>query len=187
VNSGDVDIYGVEVDAQLVLTERLSLNGALGVTKYDLKDEVANNGPNLFPAPSDLSYNAGAQYVVPFETGDLLFVLNYAYMSGRPTNPDTTIPEVGRNTDSAWNLPSYGVVNGRIRWSTADGRVALSLYGNNLLDKNYALEAFSVGGGYWDRGGPVPPETYDSAPLRRAVNVTRARPRNWGVTLQYNF
>ena len=46
-----------------------------------------------------------------------------------------------------------------------------------------------VGGGFWDTFNPavgqVPPGV--GAPLRNMVSVTRARPLEYGITVQHNF
>ncbi len=68
VDSGDVDVYGAELDAQFAATDRLSFDGAFGITHYKVKDPVANSGPYLFPAQASPSYNFGATYSQPLGT-----------------------------------------------------------------------------------------------------------------------
>jgi iron complex outermembrane receptor protein len=176
-DTGDVDLYGMEADTQILVSSRFSLNGGFGYTGYDLKDPAANNGPNLFPGPSKYSYNAGANYNLPVDNmGNVNFSLNWSWQSKQATYPSD-------GGDSGYELPSYGILNGRISWTTEDERITLSAFANNLLDKNYATYATAFGGGYWDVGGPA----NNGGGPRRAVNVVRARPISWGVTLQYNF
>jgi hypothetical protein len=71
----------------------------------------------------------------------------------------------------------------------------VTLYANNLLDEHYANFGTKFGGGFWDGFnsqtgiqpglGSVAPGV--GAPLRNMVSVTRSRPREYGLTVQYNF
>jgi iron complex outermembrane receptor protein len=177
VNSGDVDVYGVELDTQFAVTENFSLDGSLGITQDKVKDPAANSGPNLFPAQPSPSYNLGANYSVPIgNAGRLGFNVNYAYVGEQETHPTV-------NTDSSYQLPSYKLVNARLQWTSANSRNQVSLFANNLTDETYATYATRFGGGYWDSGGGAGV----AAPLRSARSAVRGRPREFGITLQHNF
>jgi iron complex outermembrane recepter protein len=177
VDSGDVDVYGLEFDTQFAPTEHLSFDASLGITRDKVKDPVANSGPNLFPAQPSPSYNVGATYSVPIgNTGRLGFNVNYAYVGEQETHPTA-------GTDSSYLLPSYDLVNARLSWTGADNRYQISLFGNNLLDETYATYATRFGGGFWDSGSGVGL----AADPRSARSVVRGRPREFGITLQYNF
>ena len=180
VNSGDVDIYGFELDAQLYLTDDFWLDGSAGYTGYDLKDPVANSGPNLFPGPPEFTFNVGATYSADIGPGELTLNANYAYTSDQATHPT----DVG---DSAYQLPSISLVNARIRFQPENVPVTISLFANNLLDNTYASYATRFGGGYWDRGGPTSIQIPLAAPERSALFVVRGKPREVGLTLQYDF
>ena len=177
VDSGDVDIYGMELDAQFAVTNHLSFDGAFGLTHYKLKNPVANSGPNLFPSQASPSYNVGATYAVALgQAGGLAANLNYAYIGSQETHPTA-------NSDSSYLLPSYGLVNARLQWTSDSKRNSVSLFANNLLDKTYASYATRFGGGYWDSGSGLGV----AAPLRSALGAVRGRPREFGITLQHNF
>lgn len=180
LNTGDVDIYGVELDAQAIVTDEFRLEGSFGWTGYDLKDEVANSGPNLFPGPPETSFNIGGTYQADIGPGELTFNLNYAYTSDQPTHPT----EVG---DSAYRLPAIELVNARLKFEPHGAPVAVSVFVNNLFDNTYATYATRFGGGYWDRGGPTSIQIPAAAPERSALFVVRGKPREVGVTLQYDF
>jgi iron complex outermembrane receptor protein len=182
VNSGDVDIWGVELDAQFALTTHLTLDGSLGTTKYRL-DPVLNKGPYLFPDQPMPSYNLGLNYR-SLETpwGEFVFSLNYAYRGPQQTYPGSLTYPTG-TVDSAYELPSYGLLNTRLQWSTANGKNVIALYANNLTDKAYATYATRFGGGFWDSGAG----TGRAAPPRSALQWVMGRPREIGITLQHNF
>jgi iron complex outermembrane recepter protein len=182
VNSGNVDVWGVEVDAQFALTPHLTLDGSLGTTKYSL-DPVLNKGPYLFPDQPMPSYNLGLNYrALQLARGEIGFSLNYAYRGPQQTYPGSLTNPIG-TADSSYELPSYGLWNARLQWSTTDGRNVVALYANNLADKAYATYATRFGGGFWDSGAG----TGRAAPPRSALQWVMGRPREVGVTLQHNF
>jgi iron complex outermembrane receptor protein len=183
VNSGDVDVYGLELDAQFAVTSHLTLEGALGTTKYRLKDIVANKGPYLFPDQPTPTYNFGVSYSVPGTSlGDFTANLNYAYQGTQQTYPGSlTTPAA--TIDSSYELPSYGLINGRVQLTTANKANVISVYANNLADKVYSTYATSFGGGYWDSGAG----TGLAAPPRHAIQSVMGRPREFGIQLQHNF
>jgi iron complex outermembrane receptor protein len=181
VNSGDVDLEGLELDAQLAVTDNLMLDGAVGITRFDVKDPVANSGPNLFPDQPSPSWNVGATYSVPMTQGaGLIFNLNYSYTGEQETHPTL-------GTDSSFTLPSYDLVNARITWTSSSQRNIVTLFANNLLDDTYATYATKFGGGFWDSPVAAGPTAAIAAPPRSMVSVVRGRPRDFGVTFQHNF
>jgi hypothetical protein len=88
--------------------------------------------------------------------------------------------------DSRYEVPSYSLVNASLRYTSSDGRWGATLFANNLTDEVYANNAQSFGRGYWTQGGPGGVAGF-SAPPRSAVADYRGRPREYGLTFQYNF
>jgi iron complex outermembrane receptor protein len=177
VDSGDVDVYGLELDTWLAVTENLSFDASVGLTNDDVKDPVANSGPNLFPAQPSPSFNVGVTYGFTLSNQSRLgFNVNYAYVGKQETHPTS-------GTDSSYELPKYDLVNARIRWLSPKGSDSISLFGDNLLDDTYATYATRFGGGFWDSGSGAGV----AAPLRSARSVVRGRPRSYGITYQHNF
>jgi iron complex outermembrane receptor protein len=177
VDSGDVDISGVELDAWLAATDNLSFDAALGITKHDIKDPIANSGPNLFPDQASPTFNVGATYGFTLSNQSRIgFNVNYAYVGKQATHPTS-------GTDSDYELPAYDLVNARLQWMSSKGNDSVSLFGQNLTDEVYATYATRFGGGYWDSGSG----TAAAAPLRSARSVVRGRPRSFGITYQHNF
>jgi iron complex outermembrane receptor protein len=84
-------------------------------------------------------------------------------------------------------MPAIELVNARIKFEPDNVPVSVSLFANNLLDSNYALYGQRFGGGYWDQGGPPTRLDPVALPPRSALSVVRGRPREIGVTLQYDF
>lgn len=180
INSGDVDLYGGELDMQLALTDEFFIDAAGAYIRYDLKDEEANSGPNLYPDVPEITFNVGATYNTFTAIGEFTFNLNYAYTDEQATHPTS-------GTDSSYTLPAIELVNARVRFVPEGAPVTITAFANNLLNNTYATYAQRFGGGYWDQGGP-PSRLHPLAlPARSALAVVRGRPREVGVSLQYNF
>jgi hypothetical protein len=123
--------------------------------------------------------------------GDLMFGLSYAYTGPQQTHPGGTAntcasPVPGWFFDSRYELPDYALVNARVRYTSMGGDWELTLFGNNLTDEVYGNYATRFGGGFWDSANPAAGGGV-AAPLRSALGITRGRPREYGVTFQYNF
>lgn len=182
VNSGNVDVWGVELDTQFALTSRLTLDGSLGTTKYRL-DEVLNRGPYLNPDQPMPTYTLGLSYRSAMtDWGEFGYSLNYAYRGPTQTYPGS-LSYPANTVDSAYELPSYGLWNTRLQWTSMSGDNMVALYVNNLTDKAYATYATRFGGGFWDSGAG----TGRAAPPRSALQWVMGRPREIGITLQHNF
>lgn len=86
--------------------------------------------------------------------------------------------------DSRYELPDYNLVNGRVRYASASGAWEVTVFGNNLSNEVYGNFATRFGGAFWDTPTGVGPV---ASPQRSALGVTRGRPREYGVSFQYNF
>jgi iron complex outermembrane receptor protein len=174
-NQGDVRLKGFEVDAQLRLTRDFSIDGGLAVTDATLKNAPAGT-VNLFPDVPSPTYNIGVTWSPDTAVGELTMNASYAYVGEQATHPT-------EGTDSSYTLPAYGLLNARVQLSLDDMPVTVSAFANNLLDEVYATYAQRFGGGYWD----APSGVGLAAPPRSALSEVRGRPREIGVTLQYDF
>jgi iron complex outermembrane recepter protein len=193
-STGDIDLYGVELDVQYVLLDGLTLDGGFGSTSYNIHDVVGNGGPNLFPPQASPTWNAGATYSLRnTSVGSFTFNANYSYTSSQESYPESTDPAL--LSDGSYKMPDYDMVNARLQWTSKGRQSMVTLYANNLLDKTYENFATKFGGGFWDgfntqtgiRPGVGSAAAGVGAPLRNMVSVTRSRPREIGVTYQYNF
>jgi iron complex outermembrane receptor protein len=187
-STGNLDLYGVELDAQFALTDSLTLDGAFGTTKSIIHDVTANGGPNLFPPQASPTANLGATYTLrDTQIGGITFNVNWSYTARQQTYPESTDPAL--RSDGSYELAGYTVLNSRLQWSSSDRSNVITLFANNLLDRDYATFGTKFGGGFWDTFNPgiglVPAPPGDA--LRNMVSVTRARPREIGITLQHNF
>jgi iron complex outermembrane receptor protein len=196
VNQGDVDLWGSEVEAVFAVTERFTVEGATGRANYEMSNVCINNGPYLFPPPMDREYNLSGRYDLPRPTGNFAFTLNYTKTGPMQTHPGGfTAAEnsiygcsafAATFIDSRYEVPSYNLANLSVRYSPNDGKWAATFFANNLTDEIYANNAQSFGRGFWTQGGPAGGAGF-SAPPRQAVADYRGRPREIGITFQYNF
>jgi iron complex outermembrane receptor protein len=174
-NQGDVELKGFEVDGQLVITDNLVVDGSYAMTDKQLK-----NAPpatiNLFPDVPSPTYNVGASWTVPLAGSEITLNANYAYVGKQATHPS-------EGTDSSYTLPSYGLVNARAQLKLEDLPVTVTAFANNLFDEVYATYAQRFGGGFWDS----PSGAGLAAPPRSALSVVRGRPREIGISLQYDY
>lgn len=196
VNQGDVELWGSEIEALVAVTDRLTLEAAAGRAKYRMENVCINNGPYLFPPPMDRSYTFSAKYDFPTANGDYTFVVSQAKTGPMQTHAGGFTPEERASNgcsafsatfiDSRYEVPSYSLINATLRFAAENGKWSATLYGNNVADEVYANNAQSFGRGYWTQGGPAGGAGF-SAPARSAVADYRGRPREYGLTFQYNF
>jgi iron complex outermembrane receptor protein len=206
VNTGDVDLDGFELEGQIAATDNILVDFSAGKVNSLVKDPCANNGDFLFPGPVEDSYSVGGRFMVPMDRGsNLTFGLSYAYTGPQQTHPGATALTCFNAVTGAANLfpnwffdsryeqPDYSLVNARVRYASASGNWELSVFANNLTDEVYANYATRFGGGFWDatalRAPPTPAGAIvtNAVQERSALGNTMGRPREYGVTFQYNF
>ncbi len=195
-NQGDVDLWGTEIEAMFAVTERLTIEAAAGQANFEMADVCVNNGPYLFPPPMESEYSLSGRYTVPAQRGDYTFALTYTDTGPMQTHPGGFTPEenavfgcsafAASFIDSRYEVPSYSIVNATLRFTSNGGKWSGMLFANNLTDEVYANNAQSFGRGYWTVGGPTSVLGPFAAP-RGAVADYRGRPREYGLTFQYNF
>jgi hypothetical protein len=165
-----------------------------------MQNPCINNGLHIFPPPMDRSYTLGGRYEMPLRNGGLTVSLNLAHTGPQETHPGGLTAEQATAfgcapgpggppvptwfRDSRYRLPDFDVLNAVVRYTSSDGRWMTSLYGNNLTDEAYANNGQSFGRGYWTAGGPA---LGLNSVMRGAQADYRGRPREFGVTFQYNF
>ena len=203
VNQGDVDLWGNEFEASFAVTDRFTVEGATGRANYEMANPCINNGPYLFPPPMDREYNIAGRYNWATErSGSFDFTLSYTKTGPMQTHPGGFTPEelaqvtcfatpaaaVFPSTfiDSRYEVPSYSLANFSLRYTPMNDKWTTTFFVNNLTDEVYANNAQSFGRGFWTVGGPAGAVGL-SAPPRQAIADYRGRPREYGLTFQFNF
>jgi len=196
VNQGDVHLWGTEIETMFAVTKRFTLEAAAGEANFSMANACINNGPYLFPPPMEREYTLTARYDFSGERGRYTAMVGYADTGPMQTHPGGFTPEenafygctafAASFIDSRYEVPSYGLVNASVRYETKSGKWATTLFVNNLTDEVYANNAQAFGRGFWTVGGPTGTVGPFAAP-RNAIADYRARPREVGLTFQYNF
>jgi iron complex outermembrane receptor protein len=200
-NAGDVQLDGIELEGQVAISDAFTVDFSAGNVDSELDNVCANNGDFLFPGPVEDSYSLGGRWFKDLRSGsNLTFSLSYAWTGKQQTHPGGVSDPVGNGCapstawfyDSRYELADYGLWNGRIRYTSDDDKWALTFFGNNLSDEVYANYASRFGGGFWDATALATPPLNATTlaiatPQRSALGLTRGRPREVGVTFQYNF
>jgi iron complex outermembrane recepter protein len=169
-NQGDVDLSGAELEAMFAVTDRFTLEAATGRAKYKMSNVCINNGPFLFPPPMDRESTLSGRYDFPASSGNFTVGLSYTKTGSMQTHPGGFTPE-------------------ELARVTCFATPAAATFAATFIDSRYevyANNAQSFGRGFWTVGGPGGAAGF-SAPPRSAVADYRGRPREYGLTFQYNF
>ena len=195
MSQGDVDLDGFELETNLAVTDRFTLEAAAGWIDYVMANLCINNGPSLIPSPIEESWNLGGRYDLPMRNnGNLSIGMDYSFVGAQETHPGGLTPE--QNTalgcsgtgalnfqDSRYRLGQLWPAEPTVRYEPGD-KWSLTLYGSNLTDEHYGNNAQAFGRGFWTAGGPL---VGINDITRNAIAEFRGRPREYSVMFQYNF
>ncbi len=177
VDSGDVDIWGGELDMQIAVTDELTID-AFGRDPR-LRDQGSGGEQRAQPVPRRAV--AVVQHrrspTAPISTSARRPSISTTPMSAsrRPIRPRWAIPPSGWTTTESSTRAS-----GSCR-TTARCRSRCSpTTCSTRLSATYAQR---FGGGFWDAGSGVGP----AEPPRSALGEVMGRPREVGLTVQYGF
>lgn len=132
-NAADVDIDGLELDLVLLPPVKgLEIGANANFMNAEFKDAIITgvdvSGQKVSFAP-DTTYSIYGRYEVPVgKAGDLSFFAAYNYQS-----------KIKFDVLTALNEDSYGLWNGRIRFTSRNEKWSASLIGENIGDKAYAV------------------------------------------------
>lgn len=170
-NAPGSEVYGLDLDGELVPTDGLTLKAGVSLlsAKYtDFPDAAfyepggesnnfgligpfsrSANGNYLSRAPK-VTFNIGGQYVMPLEGGSsLTFGANYAYTGDFYWDPDNRVKQ-----------KAYGLLDAQISYMFAGDKYAVRLWGSNLTDEHYYANEFESAGPQGSVGAPAAPRTF---------------------------
>ncbi|MFV0278740.1 MAG: TonB-dependent receptor [Parahaliea sp.] len=145
-NAGEATSQGVELDGRWLLTENLTLNGAIGwldfqfdefpgaqcfVSNYRVPDNRQPDGTCDF-AGKENAYtpewtgNLGLRHVYAFDNMELLSSVDVVFMDNHYTLPDL---------NPGLEHPAYYKINARVALASLDNRWEVALLGRNLTDE----------------------------------------------------
>ncbi len=133
LNAGNADIYGFELEMAARPTRDLDayLNLSLLSAKYSTFIALASedlSGNQLVNAPK-YAISAGMAYTLPLSNGSAI----RARVDGSMQSEIFLTPDNAR----ANRVPSYGLLNARLSWLSADDRLELALWAKNITDTRY--------------------------------------------------
>jgi iron complex outermembrane receptor protein len=136
VNAAEATLEGVEVEAGWRLNDALSASLSIGFldARYDdfrIGDTEGNTGNQLGSSPR-------YQFALGLE-GDRPIFDGRAELFGRTDFSYTDEYFTGATNDPDLFIDGYGLLGATLGLRSADGRVALELFGSNLSDENYVL------------------------------------------------
>jgi iron complex outermembrane receptor protein len=169
-NGGKAKVYGLDSDATLRVTERLTLAAGIELLHSEFIDfpkaDFFFSCPGGYPGVCSLSANGNQlpqapnasgivsiDYRIPVGEGDVHLNLNESANSGYYFAPN-----------NEYKQSAYGLLNGSIRWSWKN--FDASLWGKNLTNEIYPISA-------------------NQAPT--AVAAAYAAPRTYGMTVGARF
>ncbi|TAL01573.1 MAG: TonB-dependent receptor [Rhodospirillaceae bacterium] len=179
-NAPGAHIYGWENEITVTPVERMTLRAGLALlhARYlsftnatgtgvnatntlNVSNQVQNwTGKQLARAP-DVSGNAGVDYEVPMSYGSLLLTANVNFTSGYAiSNPSLYGPlaPAGLQGAQRFRQESYALLSAQVTWTDPSNHYAVTIYGNNLTNKNYRLTY--NGGAFGDYSVKAEPITY---------------------------
>lgn len=134
LNSGDVESYGLELEAAVQPTPQWTISGQLTWQHSRLTDSSAYTratgrtlASNHLSFQPDMMFSLSTDYVVPIGEDRLTFNANVA---GKGKRLAATL-----NQRTATFLDSYALVNGSISYT--HGPVELALFASNIFNRNY--------------------------------------------------
>jgi iron complex outermembrane receptor protein len=181
-NGASARIFGSDIDLEVAVTRGLTLNAGVEVlrdyfTSFPCAEHFAGGANVSSPACTDstvpslpyqqsaagnklpytptVSATIGLDYRLPLFNGVGDFSIDDAFNSGYFPEPDNNLRQ-----------PAYSVLNGSIKWSAANDRYFVRLWGKNLANKLYTLQLSSSA---------------------QQFSEAYAPPRTYGVTVGSNF
>ncbi len=139
-NAADARVLGAELELLAIPTDSLELRLGIGLLDTELKDYQTDvgedfSGNKLVGAPN-FSLNGMLLKSFELERGTLALQANYHYQ-------DDVFFETSNNPLLAQD--AYGLLDGRISFSSPDGDWEVALWGRNLTDERYLLGVVGLG------------------------------------------
>ena len=162
-NSGDARIRGLELETQFAATDNLTLQGTFSYldgkytrivpsfrTQWRNGFNPVNPGPPthvlqnvlidtpLVRAPK-FKFTVGANYNMPLPAGDEVdFNIDYSWTDEQQPASPFDVP----------TMPSVGLLNARIAYTSSDNVWSIGIFGTNLTNEYFLNGAIDFAGGY---------------------------------------
>lgn len=170
VNAGSAEIYGLEAELTMILSDYISFGLDLGLLETEYKEVPPDfdsllpiqKGDSLTHAP-ELSYTANLDVDIPVAVGSLSANINYGWKDDY-----TMFPAILSDQDA------FGLLGFHVTYEGADSDWSVSVFGSNITDEEYANIIMDIGG-------------TDYADALGFRMEEPGRPRELGVRFKYHF
>ncbi len=167
-NGAAAELYGLDLEAQAQVTDRLSLNASMSLLHSEFTDfpnafttsfvqtpqgatitrfQTSAAG-NRLPYSAPVSYNISVDYKLPTGIGPVALNFTDSYGGAFYTESDNVLRQ-----------RSYHYLNTSVAWQTEDEKFGVRLFVNNILDEAVVSQGGSLESGY-EADYPSPPRTY---------------------------
>ncbi len=132
-NAGNAETYGAEIDVMVVLSESLDIAAAVGILDGEwttVAPEVSGDvliDSELARLP-DLTFSLALNHTARLDFGSIRTSVNYGWRADQYSSDAQT---------RTIKIDSYGLVTGRIEYTTTDEKWAVALSCRNCLDEDY--------------------------------------------------
>jgi outer membrane receptor protein involved in Fe transport len=144
-DSGAATALGFETSVQVGVSDNLSLFGNYGWVDATFDDTDVDGQPqelagNTFRLTPEHSFSVGGQASVPVGGLGRVFVTPSYTWKSEVFFEETNLPEIRQD--------AYGLLNVQAGLAFADERYEITVWGRNLLDEEYIIDAGNTGGGF---------------------------------------
>ena len=172
-NAGEAEIYGLEAEGTVLLTERFSVQFALSLLETDIKEYIVagadvSDDVVVQNTPEEMAF-IGLNYDFELFSGNLALNASWAYR-GDSSQFETPVRAIDQEADS--------VYNGSAVWTSDGGHWLLGLYGKNLDDEEIKTAAYCFGA-----TGNCP----STLGLEDNTTIFYGPPRTFTATVEYRF
>jgi len=171
-NAGQSEISGIEIEANLLLTQNFSMQFSASLLDASIEEWLVNgvdvSGQRAIQNTPEEMACLAFNYVTGVAGGDLRLNANWAY-KGDITQFETPVPAIDQE--------AYSLYNASMTWQSMDDTWLLGLHGKNLTDEEIRVSGYCFGSG----GCP------SFLGLEDNTTVFFAPPRTWTATVEYRF
>jgi iron complex outermembrane receptor protein len=157
-NASEADIAGGELEITFAASDKLTLSASYALADGEYKDAGVYDGNSLIFAPED-TFTASGTFVQPLAAGEVSFFALYTWQSEMFFTPI--------NSDEL-SQDSYGLLSGRLAYTSGSERWSIALRGENLLDEEFANVRSDIG-------------------LGTGTQINRGLPRRYMVSVNLYF
>ena len=190
INAQEASLSGIEIESMARLTDSLTLSATMGYIRGDYEEftvidnvTVVTDSGSLTSEEverdlSDIEFGSGPSYSLDLS---LMHTMSLGNSGELVSSIGATFKDAVSysltNTPSS-QQPSYWLVDGRMTWFMANDKTSLSLWVNNLFDKDYVTTML-------DQAGDIQIGGADQG-LGMAASYW-GEPRRYGLELRHRF